>query len=93
MNNKEVINNIVNYGVNERLDKLLLSDKKFQKLCAQKLDTLAVVEKMNLPKSDREKINELLSAYLDCSAYYGEQAYIQGLHDASIIILELGLIK
>ena len=80
-------------AINERLDNVLLHDKRYRK-AQKKIDSLREeLDKLELPKEQRLIINRLIASYVESGCCYGVVTYQQGLKDCALLLREMELIK
>lgn len=70
-------------ALNERFDRILLEDANYialQKTIDEISDTFDV---MDFSKEQRELVNDLICAYTQLGAYFGQVTYQQGFRDCA----------
>lgn len=90
---KSILDMISKKLLNERLDDVLLSNPEYVETMDE-IDRLTEkVKDCSFNEEEQRAVKELISAYLTQNACYSRFAYQQGLKDASVLMLELGLVK
>lgn len=90
---KSILDMISKKMINERLDEVLLSNSEYESTMNEIDRLTAEVKSLNFSEEEQRAVKELISAYLAQNACYSKFAYQQGLKDASVLMLELGLVK
>lgn len=90
---KNILDVITEYSINEGIDKILLRNEEYLKI----QNKIAVLERqfddLNLTKEHRLIIDRLISAHTESGAVYGKMTYGKGVQDCAALLLEMGLLK
>lgn len=83
---------IMNYFVNEGMNKILLEDGEYIGLQKEIDEQTEEYEKLGLTKVQRLAVDRLVSAYTASGACYGRVTYRKGFHDCVSLLQEMRLI-
>ena len=81
------------YAINERMSKMLLGNRQYQKLQKRIDKQFALFDRLNLDREQWLVIDRLLSLYAENGALYGRITYQQGYRDCVAMLRAMDLIK
>lgn len=91
--NKNIFEILTENVVNERMDKILLRDKEYQKVQKKINRFTEEFDKLGLPKEQRLIVDRLISSYTESGCCYRRIAYKQGIKDCTLLLRKMELIK
>lgn len=89
----ELIQNNLGRIIDARRDRLLMSDEVYQKDCEDYEDLQERYEKLELKRSDRILINDLIALIESRDSRSSDLAYLAGASDAVKLLHDLDVIK
>lgn len=81
------------YAINERMSKMLLGNRQYQKLQKRIDKQFELFDRLNLNRKQWLVIDRLLSLYAENGALYGRITYQQGYRDCVAMLHAMDLIK
>lgn len=90
---RNVFEVITDYAVNERINQILLEDKRYQGIQRQIDNQIKLFEELNLDKEQRLIVDRLVSLHTESGALYGRVTYQQGCRDCVTLLQAMNLIK
>ncbi len=81
------------YAINERMSKMLLGNRQYQKLQKRIDKQFKLFDRLNLNRKQWLVIDRLLSLYAENGALYGRITYQQGYRDCVAMLQAMDLIK
>lgn len=89
---EDVYKFLVKNLVNERMDKIVVRNKRFRQADRRYKEALKRCDDLPLSKEDAKVVDRAISAFAVQSAVYAEVAYIQGMKDVVKLLKEIGVI-
>ena len=89
---KDVYNSLIKDLLNERLDKIVVRNKKFRKADKRYKEAIKRCDELSLCKEDALVVDRTINAFAVQSAVYAELAYIQGIKDTVWLLKKIGVI-
>lgn len=90
---KSILDVVTGYAVNEGLESTVEQNGEYKRV-QERMDSLtSEFDALGLTKEQRLLVDNLLSAYNESGALYGEMTYQQGFRDCAALLVEIGLIK
>ena len=89
---KDVYNSLIKDLLNERLDKIVVRNKKFRKADKRYKKAIERCNDLQLPKEDALVVDRTINAFAAQSAVYTELAYLQGIKDTVWLLKKIGVI-
>ena len=89
---KDVYNHLIKSLVNERLDKIVVRNKKFRKADRRYKEAIERCNDLQLSKEDALVVDRTINAFAAQSSVYAELAYIQGIKDTIWLLKKLKII-
>lgn len=90
---KDILDVITEYAVNEGLSHVLQHDEEYKQIIRKIDDLTEKLDALGLSEEQRLLMDRLISAYNENGAYYGRLTYQQGFRDCAVLLVEIGLIK
>lgn len=90
---RNVFEVITDYAVNERINQILLEDKRYQGIQRQIDNQIKLFEELNLDKEQQLIVDRLVSLHTESGALYGRVTYQQGCRDCVTLLQVMNLIK
>ena len=89
---KDVYKDLIKSLVNERLDKIVIRNKKFRKADKRYTEAIERCNDLQLSKEDALVVDRAINAFAAQSAVYAELAYLQGIKDAVWLLKKIEVI-
>lgn len=89
---KRILDLIMEYAVNERLDAIIFRDQEFMSLQKKLDEQIEAFDSLGLSKEERQAVDQLISAHTESEAYYSAAAYRLGFKDCAAFLCEIGLV-
>ena len=89
---KDVYKDLIKSLVNERLDKIVVRNKKFRKADKRYKEAIERCNDLQLSKEDALVVDRTINAFAAQSAVYVELSYIQGIKDTVWLLKKIGVI-
>ena len=89
---EDVYKDLIKDLLNERMDKIVVRNKKFRKADKRYKEALKQCNDLPLSKEDALVVDRAISAFAVQSAVYAELAYIQGIKDTVWLLKKIGVI-
>ncbi len=93
MTEENIFEAVTDYAINERMSKMLLGNRQYQKLQKRIDKQFELFDKLKLDRKQWLVIDSLLSLYAENGALYGRITYQQGYKDCVVMLQAMGLIK
>ena len=89
---ESILDRIVLHAMEDKIEDRLLADERY----VEYRDRMAHIEKelktQQFNSEQKKSIDKLLTTYNECSAYYGEVCYRQGIYDCVELLKEMGVL-
>ena len=89
---KDVYDSLIKDLLNERMDKIVVRNKKFRKADQRYKEAIKRCDKLSLSKPDALVVDRTINAFAAQSAVYAELAYLQGIKDAVWLLKKIEVI-
>lgn len=89
---KDILDIITEYAVNEGIDETLLYDAEYVKIQDKIRDMSARFDKLDLTKEERLVVGRMIAAQVESGACYGRIAYKKGVRDCVDLLKAIDLI-
>ena len=90
---RDIMDVITEYGMNERLDAVLIGDPEFMALQKKTDEQTEAYDRLGLSGEERLAVDRMVSAYTESAAYHSAAAYRHGMKDCAAILNAIGLVK
>lgn len=89
---KDVYNDLIKDLLNERMDKIVVRNKKFRKADRRYKEAIKRCDELQLSKENALVVDRTINAFAAQSSVYAELAYIQGIKDTIWLLKKLKII-